>query len=64
MAGMPQTGVEQAGDQAGQHARQQRAQQRHPHVARRCMHQHDAHRAAGGEGAVHGQVGHVQNADR
>ena len=54
-------GVQQAGDKACQKARQQRHEQRDPDVLAREQ-AHDAHSAAGAEGAVHGQVGHIQDA--
>ena len=56
-------GVEQAGDQSRQHTRQKRPQHRQRH--RRPRHgQHDEGGAAGSHGAVHRQVGHVQDPER
>ena len=55
-------GVEETGDQTGQHAGYQRAQHGKPRVHTRPD-QHDAHGAAGGQGAVHRQVGHVQDTE-
>ena len=54
-------GVEQAGDKAGGQTGQHRHQQCQPdvHAGKQA---HDAHSTAGAERAVHGQVGHVQNA--
>ena len=53
-------GVEQAGDKAGSKAGQHSHQQCCPdvHAGKQA---HDAHRAAGTEAAVHGQVGYIQN---
>ena len=54
-------GVQQAGDKAGGQTGQHRHQQCQPdvHAGKQA---HDAHGTAGAERAVHGQIGHVQNA--
>ena len=55
-------GVKESGGQTGQHAGCQCAQHGKPRVHARPD-QHHAHRAAGGQRAVHRQVGHVQNTE-
>ena len=52
--------VQDTGDEAGQQACQQRHEQGDPDVLA-GQQAHDAHCTAGAKGAVHGQIGHVQN---
>ncbi len=63
MAGIPHGRVQQSGDGTGNHPRDERAQQRHPDIDP-IGHQHDAHRAACGHGAVYRQVGQIQDLKR
>ena len=53
-------GVQDTGDQACQHTRQQGGQHGDPQVGPASV-QHHEYGGAGAEGAVHGQVGDVQN---
>ena len=53
--------VEQACDKARQHTGQRGGHKGSPH-RHTVQHQHNADRAAGAEGAVNGQVRHIQNA--
>ena len=55
-------GVEHPRDKAREHPTDKRAQQRQPRVHARAD-QHDSCRTAGGDGAVDGQVGHIENAE-
>ena len=55
--------MKEAGDQTRQHARRESAQQGQRH-GDACHGQHDEGGAAGGHGAVDGQVGHIQNPKR
>ena len=54
--------MEQAGDEPSQQAGGEGTQQRQPAV-HAAADQHYGHGAAGGDGAVHGQIGYVQHAE-